>query len=223
MKNPESPMISRRGLLAMLPLSTCAGLPREDTAGSPAPRWSALVSRRCTGAGRVACTTHTFPQGDSTVWLQRGDGAPARRLRVLACSPRMDFSILEDGEGLLAPADLGGRVVAAGNPVWAAGMPGIGAGLAAGVVEIPDAILPRFGRGFTACLAALMGYSAARWSGRTAGCAVSSRHCRMGAAREPWPCLAEWTSAAWWEAGTARFSSSPSVMVMEEVSRLRLA
>jgi hypothetical protein len=71
----------------------------------------------------------------------------------------MDLSILGDGEGLLAPATLCGRVVEAGDPVWAAGMPGIGPGVATGVVEIPDAILPRFGRGFTARLGALMGYS----------------------------------------------------------------
>ena len=78
---------------------------------------------------------------------------------MLARSPRMDLSLLRDEEGLLAPAALCGRAVMAGDPVWAAGAPGLGAGVATGTVEIPDAILPRFGRGFTARLAALMGYS----------------------------------------------------------------
>ncbi|WP_198384545.1 hypothetical protein [Roseomonas sp. KE2513] len=66
--------------------------------------------------------------------------AAARRAPVLARSSRMALSIL-------------------GDAVWAAGMPGIGPGVATGTVEIPDAILPRFGRGFTARMPALMGYS----------------------------------------------------------------
>jgi len=56
--------------------------------------------------------------------------------------------------------------VEAGDAVWAAGMPGIGPGVTAGVVEIPDAILPGFGRGFTARMAALMGYSGGPVVGR---------------------------------------------------------
>ena len=109
--------------------------------------------------GCVACTTHALPRGADFVWLRRGDGAPARRVPVLARSPRMDLSILGDEAGLLAPADSCAQAVLAGDAVWAAGMPGIGPSVAAGRVEIPDAILPRFGRGFTARMPALMGYS----------------------------------------------------------------
>ncbi len=174
-------MTPRRSLLALLPLSggalsACAGLPAQeaagtpigtlvcngfaalhaDAAGMPGPLLGSAVA---VAPGRVACTSHVLPRGAQAVWLRRGDGAPAQRVQVSARSPRMDLSILADEEGLLIPATPCGRVVAAGDPVWAAGMPGIGPGIAAGSVEIPDAILPRFGRGFTARLAALMGYS----------------------------------------------------------------
>jgi hypothetical protein len=173
-------MIARRGLLALLPLSACAGLPGPDAVGTPiAPLLgsgfaalhaggaegpgSLLGSAVAVAPGLVACTTHALPRGAGAVWLRRGDGASARLAPVLAPvlahSPRMDLSLLRDEEGLLAPAALCGRAVAAGDPVWAAGAPGVGAGVATGTVEIPDAILPRFGRGFTARLAALMGYS----------------------------------------------------------------
>lgn len=169
-------MIARRGLLALLPLSACAGLPGPEAAGTPiAPLlgsgFAALHAGGAEGPGQllgsavavapglVACTTHALPRGARAVWLRRGDGAPARLAPVLARSPRMDLAFIRDEEGLLAPASLCGRVVATGDPVWAAGAPGVGAGVAAGTVEIPDAILPRFGRGFTARLAALMGYS----------------------------------------------------------------
>ncbi|MBP0447200.1 trypsin-like peptidase domain-containing protein [Roseomonas sp. SSH11] len=169
-------MTPRRGLLALLPLAGCTGSLVEETAGTPiAPLVGTgfaalhadnggrpgplLGSAVAVAPGRVACTSHVLPRGDRAVWLRRGDGAPARRVPVLARSPRMDLSILGDGEGLLAPARICERLVAAGDPIWAAGMPGIGAKVAAGAVEIPDAILPRFGRGFTARMAALMGYS----------------------------------------------------------------
>lgn len=169
-------MIPRRGFLGLLPLSACAGLPMEGVVGTPiaalvGTSFAALHADARTGPGpllgsavavapgRVACTTHALPEGARTVWLRRGDGAPARRMVVLARSPRMDLSFLADEGGLLAPAEGCDRIVAAGDPVWAAGMPGIGPGVTAGAVEIPDAILPRFGRGFTARMGALMGYS----------------------------------------------------------------
>lgn len=169
-------MLARRGLLALMPLSACTGLPSGESAGLPiAPLvgtgfaalhaegeggpGALLGSAVAVAPGLVACTTHALPAGARTVWLRRGDGAPARRVPVLAHSPRMDLTILGDGEGLLTPAALCNRPVEAGDRIWAAGMPGIGPGVATGIVEIPDAILPRFGRGFTARLAALMGYS----------------------------------------------------------------
>ncbi len=93
------------------------------------------------------------------VWLRRGDGALPRRVPVLARSPHMDLAFLEHESRLLTAAGLSPEVVETGDLVWAAGMPGIGPGVAAGMVEVPDAILPGFGRGFTAQLGALMGYS----------------------------------------------------------------
>ncbi|WP_159350712.1 S1 family peptidase [Roseomonas harenae] len=174
-------MIPRRTFLASLPpsacvLSACTGLPMEDSAGTPVASlvgtgFAALHSDGAGGAGallgsavavapgRVACAVHALPHGATRAWLRRGDGAAARRVPVLAHSPRMDLAILGDGEGLLAPAAHCSQAVEAGDSVWAAGMPGIGPGVAAGVVEIPDAILPGFGRAFTARMAALMGYS----------------------------------------------------------------
>ena len=173
-------MMQRRALLALLTLpaglAACAGLPGMEAAGTPvAPLlrtgFAALHADGAGGAGavlgsavavapgRVACTTHALPRGADFVWLRRGDGAPARRVPVLARSPRMDLSILGDAAGLLLPADPCGAEVITGDAVWAAGMPGIGPGVATGTVEIPDAILPRFGRGFTARMPALMGYS----------------------------------------------------------------
>ena len=172
--------MQRRKFLSLLALpallEACAGLPGPEAAGTPvAPLvgtgFAALYADGAGGAGallgsavavapgRVACTTHALPQGSEFVWLRRGDGAPARRVPVLAHSPRMDLSILGDETGLLTPARPCRQGVLAGDAVWAAGMPGIGPSVAIGTVEIPDAILPRFGRGFTARMPALMGYS----------------------------------------------------------------
>ncbi|WP_376087705.1 hypothetical protein ACE7GA_14775 [Roseomonas sp. CCTCC AB2023176] len=59
--------------------------------------------------------------------------------------------MLADPEGRLSPADPHPHPVRAGEPVWAAGV--------SGTVELPDAILPGFGRGFKARLPVLMGAS----------------------------------------------------------------
>lgn len=180
MSRTGRPAIQRRALLALLGmpagLGACAGLPGAEAFGTPvAPLvgtgFAALHADGVGGAGailgsavsvapgQVACTTHALPRGADFVWLRRGDGAPPARVPVLARSPRMDLSILGDPAGLLLPAHSSGQAVLAGDPVWAAGMPGIGPSVATGTVEIPDAILPRFGRGFTARIPALMGYS----------------------------------------------------------------
>jgi hypothetical protein len=100
-----------------------------------------------------------LPAGTTQVWLRRGDGAPPRRVPVLTRSPRMDLALVGDGAGLLAAPPLCPLHVLTGDAIWTAGMPGIGPGVVTAVVEIPDAILPGFGRGFTARLGALMGYS----------------------------------------------------------------
>nr|WP_245215133.1 serine protease [Pararoseomonas indoligenes] len=166
-----------------MPLSACAGLPAREAAGTPiaplvgtgfatlhadaggAPGFL-LGSAVAVAPGWVACASHALPRGAAAVWLRRGDGAPARRAAVLARSRRMDLSILSDEGGLLSPASLAEEAVEVGDPVWVAGMLGIGAGMASGVVEIPDAILPRFGHGFTTRMAALMGYSGGPVVGR---------------------------------------------------------
>jgi len=233
-------MIGRRTLLLALPLSACAGLPAEEGAGTPiAPilgtGFAALhedaggVPGALLGAavavspGRVACTTHTLPGGSGSVWLRRGDGASARRATVLARSPRMDLSILDDRDGLLAPPEPCGRAVSAGDRVWAAGAPGIGAGVAAGVVEIPDAVLPRFGRGFTARMPALMGYSGGPVvgpDGRLRGL-VSALPDGRGAGM-----LAALTGmdlGGLAAGGTRRVFVLPIGRVMEEAARLRVA
>jgi len=176
-------MIARRSLLALLPLPACAALPPEDTTGTPiAPLLGGgFAALRADGAGGpgavlgsavtvapglVACTAHALERGADRAWLE--NGAAARRVRVLARSPRMDLALLSDESASLAPAPLCGQVVEVGDRVWAAGMSGSafpapfstpGPGVVSGAVEIPDAILPRFGRGFTARMPARMGYS----------------------------------------------------------------
>lgn len=102
---------------------------------------------------------HLLPAQPGPLLLRRGDGLREAPAELLARSPRMDLAVLRIPAGLLrAPP----RAVAAprsGAPVWAAGAPSLGPGIAQGHVEAPDAEMPGFGRGFTARMPVLMGYS----------------------------------------------------------------
>lgn len=77
-----------------------AALHADEAGGAGALLGSAVA----VAPGEVACAGHALPHGAGTAWLRRSDGASARRVPVLARSPRMDLAILGDGDGLLAPA-----------------------------------------------------------------------------------------------------------------------
>lgn len=168
---------SRRGLLALLPggLAACAVRPPgEEMRGTPLALAAAdgfatvhggglaggvLGSAVAIGNGLVACSAHILPENAGTAWLRRADGRDVGAVSVIARSNRMDLVLLREPGRVLNPvlqAEMPPRV---GEPVWAAGSPNAGPTVAAGQVEIADAILPGFGRGFTARLPALMGYS----------------------------------------------------------------
>jgi len=161
-------------LLALL--AGCAGLPAEQAAGTPARRIAAesLVSVQANGVslgaavalegpacGGVALVTnaHVLRQAGEAVELRRGDGGAAVPARVEAISPRMDLAVLCAPDGFAAPAGVASALPERGAPVWAVGPQGLGRAVAQGHVARPAARMQGFGRGFTAHMGALMGFS----------------------------------------------------------------
>ena len=118
-----------------------------------------LGSAVAIGEGLVACSAHILPQGAGVAWLRRSDGREVGAARVIARSTRMDLVLLREPARALSPVRAAEMPPRVGEAVWAAGSPNLGPTVAAGQVEIVDAIMPGFGRGFTARLPALMGYS----------------------------------------------------------------
>jgi hypothetical protein len=156
--------------MAVAGLAGCGRLPAPEAGGTPAARVSATgfaalyVDGRPRGAavgfdGRHLLTcAHVLPEGDAVVLRRGADGAELRPEAVLR-SPRMDLAVLRVPDGFLLPPPRAAEAPTAGETVWAAGAPGLGSPVARGVVEAPDAEMPGFGRGFTARMPALMGYS----------------------------------------------------------------
>jgi hypothetical protein len=155
---------------ASLSLAGCARMPSREAAGTPvaqvsatgfaalhlggAPRGAAVGFDEC----HVLTCAHVLTQGGA-VTLRRGlDGEEAPALAVLR-SRRMDLAVLRVPAGFLEAPPRATDAPRSGEAVWAAGAPGIGHSVAQGVVEAPDAEMPGFGRGFTARMPALMGYS----------------------------------------------------------------
>ncbi|WP_160000350.1 serine protease [Roseomonas sp. 18066] len=166
--------IGRRGFLvagAGALLSACAVPAAREAIGTPAERIAAtgFAVLRQEGADRgsvvgfgdhhVLTCAHVLGRHQGGFSLRRGDGAEVAA-QLVGRSGRMDLAVLRVGPGFLAPPPVAGSLLpTAGEAVWAAGAPGIGASVAAGRVEAPDAEMPGYGRGFTARMPALMGYS----------------------------------------------------------------
>ncbi len=172
------------GMVASMALAGCATrLPGEAAVGTPVAQLSAtgFAALQLSGMARGAAVAfdachaltcaHVLEAGGA-VTLRRGlDGAEAPVLGLMR-SRRMDLAVLRMPPGFLEPPPRATDLPRSGEPVWAAGAPGLGHTVAQGVVEAPDAEMPGFGRGFTARMPALMGYSG--------GPVVDSRGTLMG-------------------------------------------
>lgn len=158
-------------MAAALSVAGCATrLPAQDAAGTPVAQVSATGfaalhlggmvrgSAVAFDARHVLTCAHVLDAGGALT-LRRGlDGAEAPVLGVIRSS-RMDLAVLRVAPGFLEPPPRATDAPQSGEAVWAAGAPGLGHTVARGVVEAPDAEMPGFGRGFTARMPALMGYS----------------------------------------------------------------
>lgn len=151
-------------------LGACAMPASRAALGTPAEQITAtgFATLRREGATRgavvgfgerhVLTCAHLLGEGEGSVTLSRADGAEAGA-RVVARSQRMDLAVLRVPVGFLAAPPSAEGPPQRGEEVWAAGAPGIGHAVAQGRVEAPDAEMPGFGRGFTARMPVLMGYS----------------------------------------------------------------
>lgn len=158
------------GMAAALGLGACGRMPVLEASGTPAAQVTAtgFASVYANGMTRGAAVAfddhhvltcaHVLP-ADREVVLRRGlDGAEIRA-ETIRRSRRMDLAVLRVPAGFLQAPPRATCAPKAGEAVWAAGAPGFGSPVAQGVVEAPDAEMPGFGRGFTARMPALMGYS----------------------------------------------------------------
>ncbi|WP_176559722.1 S1 family peptidase [Teichococcus rhizosphaerae] len=151
-------------------LAGCAAPLGQQARGTPAEaiatEGSAVLHNGLGGRGaavgfgtRHALTcAHVLEGGATGARLRRADGAEAEAVLV-GRSARMDLAVLCVPRGFLAAAPRASDLPREGEAVWAAGAPGFGPAIAQGRVEAPDAEMPGFGRGFTARMPALMGYS----------------------------------------------------------------
>ena len=160
-------------LVALLLAATagCARLPAADASGTPAEavaaRGFALLSSGGVPLGsavavapdRLLTNAHVLPAGIDRVALTRGDGAARAQAVVLARSDRMDLAVLRVPPGLVEPVPLAAVPPRAGQAIWAVGAPSTGPAVAKGRVALPAAALHGHGPGFTAQVAALLGYS----------------------------------------------------------------
>ncbi|MBO1076319.1 trypsin-like peptidase domain-containing protein [Roseomonas marmotae] len=142
-------------------LGACARMPGPEAGGTPVAQVAAtgFAAVQAGGTARGAAVAfdechvmtcaHVLP-GDDAVVLRRGpDGAEVRPL-LLRRSRRMDLAVMRVPAGFLLPPPQATDAPLEGEEVWAAGAPALGSPVARGVVEAPDAVMPGFGRGFTA-------------------------------------------------------------------------
>jgi S1-C subfamily serine protease len=152
-------------------LAGCASSPAEQAAGTSGARVAAqsLTSIRAhdttVGAGVaisdgvVLTNAHVVRQGGSRLTLRSADGLREAPADIISIDQRQDFALLQVRQGFLEPAPVAARRPQRGEAVWALGPEGLGRAVAMGPVTRSDATLPGFGRGFTARLGALMGFS----------------------------------------------------------------
>jgi S1-C subfamily serine protease len=156
--------------MAALGLGACGRMPVLEATGTPVARVTAtgFAALHAGGMARGAAVAfddrhlltcaHVLTSGDNVV-LRRGlDGAETRP-EAIRRSRHMDLAVLRVPSGFLQPPPRATDAPLAGEAVWAAGVPGLGSPVAQGIVEAPDAEMPGFGRGFTARMPALMGFS----------------------------------------------------------------
>ncbi|MFC3126543.1 trypsin-like peptidase domain-containing protein [Pseudoroseomonas globiformis] len=149
-------------------LSGCAASASRAALGTPAEAITATGFAALSRGGTVRGAAVGFDAEHvmTCAHLLDSDGATLRRAdgRVVEASlagrsRRMDLALLRVPSGFLAAPEAATAPPRAGEAVWAAGAPGLGHAVAEGRVEAPDAEMPGFGRGFTARMGALMGYS----------------------------------------------------------------
>lgn len=102
---------------------------------------------------------HVLPEGLSRLRLLHGDGHSQAEAFLVARSDRSDLAMLRTTSGFMRPALIGERRPRLGDTVWAAGLPNLGASVAGGNIARPRVGVDGLGRGFTARMPALMGYS----------------------------------------------------------------
>jgi S1-C subfamily serine protease len=158
-------------MLLLTALPGCARLPAGDARGTPAEAVAArgfalltmggvpLGSAVAVAPGRLLTNAHVIPAGAGRLGFTTGDGAAGGEAVLLARSARMDLAVLAVPAGLLRPVLQATWPPQAGQRVWAVGAPAAGAAVAEGRVTVPAATLAGHGPGFTARVAALMGYS----------------------------------------------------------------
>lgn len=143
-----------------LPLASAAlGSAALHAVGEGGETGGLLGTAVCVAPGLVACAAHSLPPGARSVVLRAAHLGGPREVAVLGRGSASDVAFLADAGHALTPVLSRAERPLAGAPVWAAGNPVFGPATASGAVEHPDAVLPGFGRGFTARLPALMGYS----------------------------------------------------------------
>ncbi|MFL1460778.1 trypsin-like peptidase domain-containing protein [Roseococcus sp. DSY-14] len=165
-------MNSRRSIL-LLPLAglgACAALPAEQAMGTPAAavaRHSAasvIASGVPAGAavavapGLAVTNAHVVRAAARPLLLRDSSGVEVAP-RAVREVPGTDLAFLDLPPGFLRPAATAERPPRVGEPLWAVGPEGLGRAVASGPVLRPSLHLPGYGRGFTARLGALMGFS----------------------------------------------------------------
>lgn len=174
---------SRRGLLGrglalgggLLLAQGCAQMPASQALGTPAGPIAreSFAALFMPGAGlgtplgaavavddtHLLTAAHVLPSGLSRLTLLHGDGTRQAEARVVARSAHTDLAVLRTAPGFMRPAPIAERRPRPGDAVWAAGLPNFGAPVASGSVARPRVEVEGMGRGFTAHMPALMGYS----------------------------------------------------------------